>query len=90
MLQTYKAVLRGDRLEWRGDAPKLERPEQPVPVHVTLLDEPVAETVEPDRGRRVAEALEQLAEMHALADIEDPVDWEKDMREDRPLLNREA
>ncbi len=30
MLQTYKAVLRGDRLEWRGEAPEQTKGEQAV------------------------------------------------------------
>jgi hypothetical protein len=88
MLPTYKAVLRGDRLEWSGDAPKQMGPEDTVPVYVTLLDEPVRDEVHASRGQRMAHALEQLAEIHAVAEIEDPAGWERDIRADRSLPDR--
>jgi hypothetical protein len=89
MLRTYKAVLRGDRLEWCGDAPQVTAPEHPVMVHVTLLDEPETEEARSERGRRMAEALERLAARNAFAEIEDPVEWQRDIRKDRPLPGRE-
>jgi len=33
--------------------------------------------------------LEQLAAINALADLTDPVAWEREMRQDRPLPDRE-
>jgi hypothetical protein len=69
MLPTYKAVLRGDRLEWSGDAPKHMGREDAVPVYVTLLDEPARHEAQSNRGQRMAEALEQLAEIQVLAEV---------------------
>jgi len=89
MFPTYKAILRGDRLEWSGDAPKHVGADHAVPVHVTLLDDPKADGIQSSRGARMAVALEQLAEIHALAEIENPADWERDTRQDRPLPDRE-
>ncbi|MFH1115878.1 MAG: hypothetical protein V1792_18360 [Pseudomonadota bacterium] len=89
MLSTYKAVLRGDRLEWSTDAPKLMDREDAVPVYVTLLDEPTCDEAQSSRGQRMAEALEQLAEIHAVAEMQDAAGWERDTRHDRSLPDRE-
>jgi hypothetical protein len=35
------------------------------------------------------EALERLAARNAFAEIEDPVAWQREIREDRPLPGRE-
>ncbi|NMG09219.1 hypothetical protein DP117_20945 [Brasilonema sp. UFV-L1] len=43
MLPTYKAILRGNYIEWRESAPLSPNPEQPMTVLVTILDEAVIE-----------------------------------------------
>ena len=40
MLPTYKAILRGDQLEWQGDRPEPTAVGPEVEVHVTLLGAP--------------------------------------------------
>lgn len=81
MLKTFKAWLRGSRLEWIGEAPEFGR--QMLQVHVTLLDsKPDLETK--TRGRRMAEILEKLAATEGLSDI-DPVLWQRETRQDRSL-----
>lgn len=42
-----------------------------------------------ERGRRIADALEKLAAMHAFAEIDDPVEWQREIRKDRPLPGRD-
>ncbi|CAA9406056.1 MAG: hypothetical protein AVDCRST_MAG64-1991 [uncultured Phycisphaerae bacterium] len=88
MLQTYEAILNGDRLEWSGGAPK---PGRPVRVHVTVIDPTLDET--PDeraaRGKRMADALRELARSGAFKDITGPVAWQREIRKDRPLPGRE-
>ncbi len=85
MLPTYPAVLRTGRLEWGTGGPVLP-PDDPIPVHVTLLAAPA-----PDRGPAMAAALAALA---ALADaggpsgFGDPVEWQRESRADRPLPGR--
>jgi hypothetical protein len=88
MLRTYKAVLKGNRLEWSADAPKHLQSEHAVPVYVTLLDEPLAETANVRQGQRMAAALEQLAGINAVAEIEHPADWQREVRQDRSLPDR--
>jgi len=85
-MQTYRAILRGNRLEWTDSEPADLNPEQPV--EVTIVngpDHPDALT----QGRRMAKALERLAATNAFADIKDPVAWQRELRKDRPLPNRD-
>ena len=90
MLNTYKAILRGNHLEWDGDAPDHLVPEDAVAVYVTILEKLVAPSAVTQQGRRMATALEQLAAANALPDLTDPVAWEREMRQDRPLPDRET
>jgi hypothetical protein len=89
MPNTYKAILRGNHLEWNEDAPDHLAPEDAVAVYVTILDEPVVPSTVTQQGQRMATALEQLAAVNALADLTDPVAWERETRQDRPLPDRE-
>lgn len=41
------------------------------------------------RGERMAAALDKLAALNAFSDIKDPAAWEREIRQDRPLLGRE-
>jgi len=92
MLATYKAILRGNRLEWRGSGRQYLPSDRPVAVYVTVLDEPLADVdaSEKGQGARMAAALERLAEIHALADINDAATWERETRQERALPGRDA
>lgn len=84
MSKTFKAWLKGSRLEWIGDVPELG--EQRFQVHVTFLDDkPVLEPK--TRGRRMAEILESLAATQAMSEV-DPVLWQQETRRDRSLPER--
>jgi len=43
---------------------------------------------EKERGRRIKAALQTLAELGTFADITDPVEWQRQIRKDRPLPGR--
>lgn len=90
MLQTYKAILRGNLLEWSGDAPERLEEEQAVEVHVTILQETNASSSVAARGRRMADALEKLASINALSEISDPSAWQGEERQDRQLPDRDV
>ncbi|OQA44657.1 MAG: hypothetical protein BWY52_01555 [Chloroflexi bacterium ADurb.Bin325] len=92
ILPTYKAILRGNRLEWRGSGRRYHPTDRPVAVYVTILDEPLAdvEAHEEGQGARMAAALERLAEIHALADIDDAAAWERETRQERTLPGRDV
>jgi hypothetical protein len=61
-------------------------------VYVTVLDEPLGEVNahEEGQGARMAAALVRLAEIHALADIDDAAAWEREARQERVLPDRDA
>ena len=85
VLPTYTGYLRGDRVEWCGDAPPTQS-DRPIPVHITLLP---ADPGAPDQGHQMAAALEQLAAIGGLSTIADPLEWEREQRADRGLPGRE-
>jgi hypothetical protein len=86
-MQTYRAILKGDRLEWTDSEPTDLNPEQPV--QVTILDVP-DHTDTTTQGQRMAQALERLAAANAFSEIQDPVEWQREIRKDRPLPGREG
>ena len=84
MLRTYEGTLKGNRIDWSGEAPT---PEQPLRVHITILDE---EDADGSRGSRMAGALSRLADSGAFADIDDPSEWQRRVRRERSLPGRET
>jgi hypothetical protein len=86
-IATYRAVLKGDRLEWQGEAPPETEGDRELPVDVTILrDESLSAA---QAGERMAAALEKLAASQAVASIEDPEEWQREVRRDRPLPGRD-
>lgn len=90
MLNTYKAVLKGNRLEWMEEGPELATEEEAVAVHVTILDQTMLKPRHSTQGQEMAAALERLATRNALANISDPVSWQRETRQDRGLPNRDV
>lgn len=90
MPPTYKAILRGNRLEWRGNVHKQIPADRAVTVYVTFVDEALVEPEEStgEQGLAMAAALTRLAEMAALSDIRDAAAWERETRQDRELPGR--
>ena len=87
MPQTFRALLRGDQLEWTPRRPTVIPADQPVLVDVTVSDEPC--TTKPQTGRSMAAILEQLAQTGSFAEISDPVEWQRNLRADRSLPGRD-
>ena len=85
MPTTFHGILRADRIEWLGDAPEHLAPDAGVRVSVTLLDSPVVA----DQGKRMAAALEKLAALPPNPGLADPLAWQRESRQDRPLPGRE-
>jgi len=86
MLRTYKAILRDNQVEWLEQPPEKSGTIQ---VYITVLEEPAPEPL-PQRGRMMAEALAELARRGTFADISDPVAWQRELRSERALPDREA
>ena len=86
MKRAYKAILRGDKVEWLDDAPETE---EPVQVYITISNLPNSDDSQSE-GQTVFEALQALADMGAFDDFEDPVAWQREIRKDRPLFLRDS
>ena len=46
-------------------------------------------SAEAERGTRIKAALQNLAELGTFAHIKEPVEWQRQIRKDRPLPGRE-
>ena len=84
MLPTYTAVLRGETLEWTAGAPDLPAGAA-VTVHVTVI----APARPKPNGAAAAAALQALADAGGALSFGDPVEWQREVRADRPLAGRE-
>lgn len=84
MLRTYEGILEGDRLQWTSE--EVPPTDHPLRVHVTVLEE---EAAREERGQQMADALSKLAESGAFSAIDDPNEWQREIRQDRPLPGRE-
>jgi hypothetical protein len=87
MVRTYRALLRGNRLEWLEEAPEAQT-DQPLSVQITILEQRTG-AEEVSRGQAMAALLEQLAARGTLSDMADPMNWQRELRQDRPLPGRE-
>ena len=87
MPNTYRARLRGNVLEWLDEIPVQLPANEAIEVDVTVLTElPRPEGSE--QGRRMAAALERIAQRPTRSLPSDPVAWQREVREDRKLPGR--
>lgn len=90
MPNIYKAVLKGNHLEWLEDPPTGLDSDQAVTVHVSILREPTSLAQRATQGQKMVDALEKLAALNALPDITDPEAWQREARQDRILPGRDT
>lgn len=83
MLRTYEAILQNERILWTGEIPDQTKP---VRICITVIEESEAEIEE--RGRKMAEILSKLATAGGLTAVEDPEEWQREVRRDRSLPGR--
>jgi hypothetical protein len=86
MLRTFRAVLKGNLLEWQEEVNEWLQGDRAVSVLVTLLDEEPFAVTE-GRGRKMAAVLEKLAQARAFSGV-DPLVWQREIRRDRELPGR--
>jgi hypothetical protein len=86
MLRTYKAILHDNQVEWLEQPPEKSGAVQ---VYITVLEERAPELL-PQRGRVMAAALAELARRGTFAEITDPVAWQRELRSERALPDRES
>lgn len=87
MLRTYKAKLKGNYLEWIGSVPKCDEA-HPLNVSVTILEKE-SNSEKTKRGKEMASILNKLSETYPFSVVNDPVQWQREVREDRNQPYRE-
>jgi len=86
MPRTYNAILSGDHVEWIDPPPDRSRP---LPVRITVLQDGAQRSAK-ERGQRMAEALSGIARRGGVSAIADPIEWQREIRQERALLGRES
>jgi len=86
MGRIFEAILKGNLLEWTNEVPK--QGDLPVRVYVTLEEARSSLSAE-FRRQRIVEILEKIATSNVFANIHDPVEWQRELRQDRPLPGRD-
>jgi hypothetical protein len=86
MQRIFEAILKGNLLEWANEVPR--QGERPVRVYVTLQEDRSTLSAE-FRRQKIVEILEKIAANNVFAEISDPVEWQRDLRQDRPLPGRD-
>ena len=54
-----------------------------------VVDEPVSESAIPPQEETLLDALKRLRKLGTFREIADPVAWQREIRKDRPLPNRD-
>ena len=83
-MKTYEAIIDGDKFEWVGD-----RPATNGPTHVQVKIALISENGTPNGAKLAQMAREFVARTGGITSIPDPVAWQREIREDRPLPGRE-
>lgn len=89
MPTTIKAIVQGDHIEWEGTVGDLLPGNEPVEVLVTIPDRPRA-LPPAKQGELRVNALRTLATQNPFSDINDPVQWQRLLREERELPGRDG
>lgn len=80
-MHTFRAILKGNLLEWQEEVNQWFPGDRTVQVLVTFLDEETITTTH-SRGQQMAAILEKLAQSQAFSEIE-PLVWQREIRQDR-------
>ncbi|MEO5350482.1 MAG: hypothetical protein H7836_12665 [Magnetococcus sp. YQC-3] len=90
MLQSYEAIDDHGRLTWTGEAPQLVRGRVMVTLVNDLADgQPTENNSRVPNGDRIADLLTEMAEKGIGKIFGDPMEWQREVRRDRPLPGRE-
>lgn len=78
MIREYKALLSGNTLEWLTNAPE-QSSDHPLHVLVSVEEKK-------HESHNVLDLLEKIAETNVFSEIDDPVQWQKNLRKDRHII----
>ena len=85
MDRTYMAVLHNGRLEWMGTHPEID-PDRRVEVKVVISEDQAPWPVDTERAMSY---IREIASRGGVKSIKDPVAWQREIRKDPPLLDRD-
>ncbi|WP_211530629.1 hypothetical protein [Methanocalculus chunghsingensis] len=102
MLRTFRARIRNNYIEWDNDTESQIPTDEQIPVFITILsDQERADQSttlidtkksfkknDAERGKKMGDALKQLAKMNVFGEIHDPIRWQREQRRDRKLPGR--
>jgi hypothetical protein len=86
-MEKYVATIHGNVIEWEGDEPDNLNGDNAIKVEVRVID--VGKVLPKSDGKKMAEALQQLAKLGGVKSIPDPLAWQREIRQDRPLPGRD-
>lgn len=93
MHKTYEGHLHGDRVEWTEEAPDDANGARVLVTVVKRSTEDETNDGEEEnlkkQSRKAVEAMRRIAERGGIPSIEDPSEWQRRIRKDRPLPGRE-
>jgi hypothetical protein len=87
MNNVFPATLENGVITWGPNGAPPLPVNEPRAVEVVVPMRPP--TVDPNKKRRLRKLFEELARRGTFDDIEDPVEWQREIRKDRPLEGRE-
>jgi hypothetical protein len=88
MLMTLKAVVQGDRIQWLEASEQTFPAAHPVVALITPLQEQSVAVSDEQRAERRLAALKGLTSINAFSGIPDPLEWQREARNDRGLPER--
>ena len=84
-LKTFDAILKNNSIQWIDKTPEIDL-DNSIKIQVTFLEE--NSLIEnKSNGKKMAEALKKIADNNTFSNI-NPSQWQKEIRQDRPLFNR--
>lgn len=84
---TYDATVKGDHINWDNGSPHELSDGRTIRIRAIVIEAEPTNSPQ-TRGQRMAAALRELAKSDPFAGI-DPVEWQREIRKDRPLPGRE-
>ncbi len=88
MSQTYKAIIRGNQVEWLNGAPNLD---DDLRVDITIPEQKSSRAgiSDEERRRSLLDTLNKLVASGVAEKFGDPIEFQREARKDRPLPGRE-
>lgn len=86
-MEKYRATIHGATVEWENEVPAELVDDGEIKVEMTVISK--RGNLPRSDGKRMAEALAQIAARGGVRSIPDPVAWQREIRKDRPLPGRD-